>query len=441
LGFCGLWFFLILAPTSSVVPLVTQTGAEHRIYLPLAGLVALVVLGGYGLWCRISPRLPRSLRALPVLLVLLVVGALGARTLVRNEDYRSGLSIWQSAVDRWPRNARAHSNLGIALSSEGREPEAVAQYEEALRLDPDFADAHNNLGKSLAAAGRQAEAMAQYEDALRLKPDFAEAYYNLGNAQLRSGRTEEAMALYEKALAIRPNFAQAHNNLGVALADQGRSSEAVAQLEEALRLRPDYAEARSNLKDVLSSANSESAAALAAKPGPLQSDAAERHNNRGIELTNAGRTQEAIDQFEQALRLRPDYAEARNNLGNVLAMTGRAPEAAAQYEEALRLKPDFAETYNSLAWLRATAPDPENRNASEALRLAQKAVSIKGKDPNCLDTLAAAYAEAGDYPQAVANAARALELARTGGNVALAQEIQARLERYRAREPFHQSLQ
>jgi len=87
-----------------------------------------------------------------------------------------------------------------------------------------------------------------------------------------------------------------------------------------------------------------------------------------------------------------------------------------------------------------TDPTAENRNASEAIRLAQKAVSLKRTDPNCLDTLAAAYAEAGEYPQAVENAARALELARASGNVLLAREIQARLELYRTREPFHQSL-
>ena len=189
LGFCGLWFFVILAPTSSVVPVVTQTGAEHRMYLPLAGLIGLAVVGGHTLWRKVYPGRPGWLRAgPPVLLVALIVAALGARTVVRNEDYRTELSIWQNVIDQWPINPRARNNLGLALASTGRTPDAIAQYEAALRLKPDFAEAHNNLGLALASTGRTPDAIAQYEAALRLKPDFAEAHNNLGLALASTGR-------------------------------------------------------------------------------------------------------------------------------------------------------------------------------------------------------------------------------------------------------------
>jgi len=173
LGFCGAWFFLLLAPTSSVVPITTQTGAEHRMYLALAGLIGPVVLGGYELWQRAYPHLPSLSRAAPVLVLLLVVSALGARTIVRNDDYRSDLSIWATVVDRWPSNSRARVNLGNALAERGRLPEAITWFESALRLPPDRAEAHLSLGKALAIMGHLPEAIDQYETALRLRPDLA----------------------------------------------------------------------------------------------------------------------------------------------------------------------------------------------------------------------------------------------------------------------------
>jgi len=201
LGFCGAWFFLILAPTSSVVPITTQTGAEHRMYLPLVGLIAPVVLAGYVLWHRASSRFPRISRSSAVLGFLLVLASLGARTIVRNYDYRSELSIWATVVDRWPINPRGHYNLGNALAKTGRLPEAIAQYQAALYLDPDYAQARVNLGTAFAETGRLPEAIAQYEAALRLQPDVA------------GGRLPEVIAQLQAALHLS---AQQHPPLGEA---------------------------------------------------------------------------------------------------------------------------------------------------------------------------------------------------------------------------------
>ena len=172
IGFIGAWFFVILAPTSSVVPVVSQPMAESRMYLPLAAVVVLGVSAVYALLGR------RSVAVFGVLAILL-----GFFTSQRNEDYRSEVSIWSDTVAKRPDNARAHNDLGVALGQVGRLEEAIGQCEEALRLKPDYAEAHVNLGVALIHLGRVQEAMAQWEQALRIKPDYAEAQSNLARAR------------------------------------------------------------------------------------------------------------------------------------------------------------------------------------------------------------------------------------------------------------------
>jgi tetratricopeptide (TPR) repeat protein len=373
MGFCGLWFFLILAPTSSVVPITTQTGAEHRMYLPLAGLIGLGVVGGYALWRRVWRESRRRLRTESVLLLAIGVSALAARTVTRNEEYQSELSIWQTVVDRWPINPRAHNNLGLALVRAGRTSEAIAQYEAALRLTPDYVEAHNNLGNVLESAGRTPEAIAQLEEALRLKPDYENAHINLANALESAGRTPEAIAQFGEALRLKPDYAEVYYNLGRALAGAGRTPEAIAQYEAALHLKPDYVEAHNNLGNALESAGrtpeaiAQYEAALRLKP-----DYAEVYYNLGSALESAGRIPEAIAQFEEALRLKPDYVQAHNNLGDALLSAGRTPEAIAQFEEALRLKPDYAEVHYNLGRALESA-----RRTPEAIAQFEEALRLK----------------------------------------------------------------
>ena len=343
LGFAGVWFFAILAPTS-LVPGNRQTAAEHRMYLALIPVVALAVIG-------IHRRSGRA--ALPVCLGL--AGALFGVTLMRNETYRSALDLWADTVAKCPKNAFAHNNLGYELREfPGRIPEAISHYEEALRLKPDLAEAHNNLGNALRQRpGRLNDAIAQYEEALRLNPGLAEAHNDLGNALRQApGRLNDAIEHYKAALRLKPGLAEAHNNLGVALErTPGRLNDAIAQYEEALQLDPDFAEAHCNLGIVLNAegrtqeAIAQYEVALRFKP-----DFAGAHNNLGNALEKTpGRLNDAIVQYGEALRLDPDSAEAHNNLGNALEkMPGRLNDAIAQYGEALRLDPDSAETHDNL---------------------------------------------------------------------------------------------
>jgi tetratricopeptide (TPR) repeat protein len=239
-GFACAWFFVILAPTSSVVPLAFQPMAEHRAYMPLMTVVCLGVLFLYRCMGRAS--------VLPLAGLAVVLGWLSFQ---RNRDYRSELAIWSDTVAKQPANPRAHANLGAALAKiPGRERDAITEDETALRIKPDDAEARNNLGLVYGASlGRFPDAVAQFEAALRVRPNYLEAHDNLGMALAGiPGRLPEAISEYETALRINPGYAKAHNDLGVALGNSpGRLPEAIAQFEEALRIRPDYREAQGNL--------------------------------------------------------------------------------------------------------------------------------------------------------------------------------------------------
>ena len=358
-GFLGCCFFLILAPTSTVVPVAAQPMAESRMYLPLAAIVVCVTLLIYALGQRKK-----------FVVLGLIAAGLGVLTIRRNYDYRSELSIWEDTVAQCPRDARGQCNLGMALARiPGRLADAIAHCEEALRLNPAYAEAHNNLGFALAQApGRRSDAIAHCEEAVRLRPDYAEAHNNLANilAQI-PGRLPDALAHYEEALRHKPDFAEAHSNLAMVMAQMpGRLADAVAHGQEALRLKSDSAEAHCNL-----------GMALAQMPGRLA---------------------DAIAHYEEAVRLKPDFAQAQNNLANALArMPGRSADAIAHYEEAVRLKPDFALAHNNLAVELAQMPG----RLADAIAHYEEAVRLKPDFVEARCSLAMGYAQTGRLEAAI----------------------------------------
>ena len=329
LGFLGAWFFIILSPTSSIVPVATELIAEHRAYLSLAAVAVLVVWGADQLRERLALRWGTR-RALvtggALALVALTAGAEGMATHRRTQAYASVLALWGDTVADSPDDAGARNNYGNALAEAGRLEEAMAQYRAALRLVPGYDQAHLNLGNTLVKLGREEESLPHFRAALQVTPDDAGIRYALGSALAKLGRRAEARAEFKQALRGRAASALVWYLLGNALLDDGQLEAAEGAYAAAIRLRPDYADALVNHAGILAQLNqgpaaiAEFQAALRLQPG-----AADVHNNLGGLLAEAGRLAEAQKEFEAALALQPDYREARDNLLRVKAMDLAAP--------------------------------------------------------------------------------------------------------------------
>jgi tetratricopeptide (TPR) repeat protein len=315
-AFWGAWFFLILAPTSTFLP-IADVVFEHRMYLPLAAVVVLIVIGAHEIITCASRRRPSDNlgRWIEAGLTAVAIAGLGYATVHRNQTYRSELAMWSDNLARRPDNPRVHLSLGAALQHQGRFDEAIAHYSEAIRLKPDYQDAHDNLGVALTAQGKIPEAIVHLEEALRLRPDDAATHGNLGWALLKQGDVASAIRAFSTAVRLKPDVADAHIGLGNALYLEGRFKEAISHGSEAIRLAPTSPEA---------------------------------HHNLGLALAAQGDAEGAISHFSEAIRLKPDYAKAHNNLGASLYARGQVKEAIAQFLEALRLDPGYADARNNL---------------------------------------------------------------------------------------------
>jgi tetratricopeptide (TPR) repeat protein len=374
----------------NVYPMRYSFVADHFQYLASAGLITLCAAGLH--------RIPRVFPALVVLL--------GALTWRQAGIYRNQEILWHDTLIKNPDCWMAHTILGVLLDNQGHLEKAMEHYHEAIQINPNSTDTLNDLGVALAAMGRFEEAIENFNKAIQTNPNYFQAINNLGLVLATQGRLDAAIENYRRAVQINPDYHIALNNLGLALAAQGRFDEAVENYRAALRISPNYY------------------AAL---------------NSLGIALTTQGRPEEAIADFQQAVQIEPHHADFHLNWGVALDQLRRNREAAAQYREALRLNPDLIAALNNLAWILASNPDDKLRDGVEAVRLAERACDLTHhREPLLIGTLAAAYAEAGRFPEAVTAAEKAEQLATAAGLTAVAVKNRHLLELYRVGKPYHE---
>jgi len=312
-GFIGAIFFLILAPTSSVLP-IADLACEHRMYLPLSAVVTAVVLAAY-----IVAR-KRLHRGVTIALALALAAALGCRTFSRNRDYRSGVSIWQDAKEKRPQNARAWYYLGQVYSSMGRTELALEFCNQALKIRPHWGAAYDNRGSVYLQMGRWDQAISDYDQAIRYDPNSPSAWYNRGKARAAAGRLAEAVQDYDEALRLDPNLADAYYNRGNARARMGPPNydQAISDYDNAIRLKPDYTLA---------------------------------YHNRAIAWASKGRYDLALRDYDHVIGSHPDYAEALFHRCDAWIGIGRYDLALADCDRAIALKPDLTEAYGKRAFI------------------------------------------------------------------------------------------
>jgi len=282
--------------------------------------------------------------------------------------------------------------------------DTVSIFEHMLTMAPDAAPIHTELGVALGAQGRLDEAIEHYYKSLELYPGGFITYYNLGYALYLQGDLDGAVSNFAKALRVKPDYAKAHNGIGVALLKSGKPDQAVTHFTEAVRIKPQFPDARKNLGDA---------------------------------LLRQGRLEQAAEAYRHVLQLLPDNPEVLNELGIVFARQGKLDQAVAQFTMALRIEPDWVEALNNLAWILAVHDDSRIRDPNKAVRLAERACELTGyQEPELLDTLAAAYASAARFSEAVATSEKAMELAQPLEQKQLIEDIQSHLLLYRAGKPY-----
>jgi Flp pilus assembly protein TadD len=301
LGYLGAWVFIALAPTSSVVPIATEVGAERRMYLPLMALAVLAVIGAY----RLLSRRVQAGSRVPAAVLALVCLVLAAGTTLRTLEYRSVRTIAQTNVDRYP-HGRARLALASELVAVNEHSEALRQLQEAVK---DYPQAHLALATEMATSGRMPEAVKEAEEFIRLLPGNAEvptARDLMGRALALQGLYEPAVEQFTLLTHARPTDPGPYVSIGDARLRQRRAAEAIASYESALRLRPGD-------PDIL-----------------LQ---------LGLALGAAGRRAEASLAFGGAAAARPTDIRLLNLWGRSLAAEGRYTDAVLPLRRLAELAP------------------------------------------------------------------------------------------------------
>jgi tetratricopeptide (TPR) repeat protein len=241
-----LWYLIMLVPVIGIVWVGTQSRADRYTYLPQIGLYLMLTWAAADLGASWRHRRLVLGSGATIILAALIFCAHQQTSYWRNSE-----TLWTHTLACTADNIIGHNNLGNELTRQGELDEAIAHYQTALQIKPDYAEAHYNLAEALVKKGGVDEAIFHYETALRIDPGYFDACNNLGNAFMRTGRGDEAIAHYQRALQIQPDSAGAHVNLGNALFGQGRMDEAIAHYRRALQINPDFALAHYNLSKVL----------------------------------------------------------------------------------------------------------------------------------------------------------------------------------------------
>jgi Tfp pilus assembly protein PilF len=368
------WYLGMLMPVIGVIQVGSQAHADRYTYLPQIGLYLALT------WAVVDLSQSWHYRWILGIAAAAVVASLSWSAWTQASYWRDSESLWKHTLAVTSNNEVAANNLGNLFLEKGLIDEAAVYYQKAVNVWPNHPTFQANLGKALLRKGLADQAIPHFQKAMELPSSHDEAargqaQSNIGNALLQKGLVDEAIAQFQQALELAPEDRIIHNDFGNALLQKGQLDKAIAQFQRAL--------------------------------------------DSGVE-----------DAYT---------AHIHYNLGNALRQNKLVGEAVAHYQEALKREPRLVLAQNQLAWVLATCSDASLRNGPKAVEFARQASELSGgRNPVILHTLAAAYAENGQFSEAVETAKSALELAASQGNPALLQVLPNEIALYQAGSPYHE---
>jgi tetratricopeptide (TPR) repeat protein len=364
------WHLGMLVPVIGLVQVGLQSHADRYTYLPQIGLYLAVAWGASDVASQL--RFGRQVLSILAVSTIIISSTLAS---IQAGYWRTSDELWKHTLAVTNDNDIAHYGLGDVYMRRGQFDEAVTEFSAAERIRPESPDAKDYLGVALLKNGQTDEAIDHLKAALRLMPSHPTAHFDLANALFQQGDVAGAISEYQQHLNTRAP----------------RAIVGFAQ--------PDYATA---------------------------------HYDLGNCYVQRGDLNLAVKEYDEALKLSPRNSQARNNLGFALSQLGKTREAVAEWEVALHTEPNNIEVLANLAWILATSSDASIRDGRHALVLADRAKRLSGSNPKILRVLAAAYAEAGKFQEAIDAANRGLELANKEGDTGLTEDFQSDLESYRS---------
>lgn len=374
-----LWFLGMLVPVIGLVQVGDQAMADRYTYLPAVGLFVAVAFG----IAEAHARLKISATSVRIAAVLILIACVVA-TENQLRFWRDTETLFTRTLAVTKNNGPAHMMLGVAFERQGRQEEALQQYHEALGCDA---------------------ALVVQVGGGEKRPLAAQVHLLLGQSAEQKGGVNDAIAHYREALRLDSDLVEAHSNLGNLLGDLGKTDEALAHYQSAVRLRPEM---------------------------PLV------HENLGSQLATLGRFDDAMQEYQKAARLAPAAPQPYYLMGKAWLRRGQSQEAVAAFQNALRLDPDDCPSLTFLARVLASDENPQIRSGTQAVALAEKAVTLTGgTQPFVLGALAMAYAEAGRFADARKTARTALNFAAAGGGENTA-ALQAQLRLYESNQPVRE---
>jgi len=350
LAFGWFWYLGTLVPVIGLVQVGSQSRADRYTYIPMVGVSIMLAWG--------ARELIKSDRALAA--AGLTTGLIWCGLTWRNlENWQNSETLFLHALQTTDRNFVAYNNLGTIRRRQGRVEEAISDFENAVRVQPESPESLDNLGEALTTLGKSDEAIAHLLAATRIRPTFVKAHIDLGSALMRAGRVEQSAAQFQEALRLDPANSDAEYRMAGALMIEGRPQEAMPHLQKALpelvetvRRNLDDADGHYNLGEVYGMMGRPAEAVLEFSSAVrLRPDDPEARFNLGVALSDENRLTEASQQFASATQLRPEYVKAHLYLARTLVKMGHRSEAAAEYSEVLRLAPGLDQARRELGSL------------------------------------------------------------------------------------------